>query len=357
MLDLEKLSYRLVSVTPEGQQLDLTDVATALGWSEGEKELSAKIQFKLSADAKLGDKFLTDLVKPNSPVFVYADMGNGFEEVCRGNVQKWELVETNKSFALQIETADEAHALRQSEDDFYFTDGHSSTAILEEILNKWGVPHEIHIKDDKHSKKVYRKKNLADMLADVLKDLKEKGGGVYFIRAKNGIIEIIPRGSNETIYCFDVKENLIRTQESFDIGQIVTRVQVVAKSKDEGHQKIESTVDGKTEFGVKQRIYTRGDKESLAEAETAAKKILDEQGDAKHKLSVESPDLPTLRKGDRIRITSTLGEGYYFVKSIRHNAATAKMTFEIDEDKDKNKSVGVDFDTSSTDESDSSAPS
>lgn len=33
MLDLSKLVYRLVAVTPEGQQLDLTDVATALGWS------------------------------------------------------------------------------------------------------------------------------------------------------------------------------------------------------------------------------------------------------------------------------------------------------------------------------------
>jgi len=70
------------------------------------------------------------------------------------------------------------------------------------------------------------------MIADVLKDLKEKGGGVYFVRAKGGVIQIIPRGTNEIVYHFDTEDNLVRVQESFDVSQIVTRVQVVGKSKE-----------------------------------------------------------------------------------------------------------------------------
>ena len=87
---------------------------------------------------------------------------------------------------------------------------------------------------------------------------------------------------------------------------------------------------------MRQIIYERSDKTSLEEAETAAKKILEEQGDAKHEVSIEAPDIPTMRKGDRIRVRSSTGEGYFFIKSIRHNAATQKMTFELDEDKEKN---------------------
>ena len=356
MIDLAKLKYDVVAVTQDKRQLNITDAVSALGWSEGEKELSAKITLKV-ANSTFEGKQLAELIRPFTPIFIYATMdGEDAEEVIRGTVTKWQLVETNKEFYMQLEAADETQALRKNQDQFFFSDDHGSKKILEEILSKWGVPHEIQIKDGKHSKKVYRKKYLCDMIADVLKDLKEKDGGVYFVRAKNGVIQIIPRGTNETIYHFDIEDNLIRTQESFDVSQIVTRVQVVGKSKDEGHQKVEATVDGHTDFGVRQVIYERGDKTTAEEAQTAAKKILDEQGKVKRQTSIEAPDVPTLRKGDRIRIHSSTGTAYFFVKSIRHNAAQMKMTLELDEDKDKNKELGLVYDTNAADESGTSTP-
>lgn len=300
---------------------------------------------------------MAELIRPFTPIFIYATMdGEAAEEVIRGTVTKWQLVETNREFYLQLEAADEAQALRKNQDEFFFSDDHGSKKILEEILGKWGVPHEIQIQDVKHSKKVYRKKYLCDMIADVLKDLKEKGGGVYFVRAKGGVIQIIPRGTNEIVYHFDTEDNLVRVQESFDVSQIVTRVQVVGKSKEEGHQKIEATVDGHTDFGIRQVIYERADKTTLDEAKTAAKKILDEQGKVKRKTSIESPDIPTVRKGDRIRIHSSTGTGYFFIKSISHNAANQTMRLEIDEDKDKNKELGLVYDTNAADESGTSTP-
>lgn len=355
MIDLTKLRYDVVAVTSDGTQLNLTNITSGLGWSEGEKELSAKITLKV-ANVEYNGKRISDYVQPFSPIIVYADMGAGSVEVMRGTVQKWEMTETNHEIFLNLETADEVQALRANMDDFFFTDGHSSSAILNEILSKWGVAVEIQIKDATHAKKVYRKKYLCDMVGDVLKDLKEKGGGVYFVRAKEGVVQIIPRGTNETIYHFDLDDNLIRAQESFDVSKIVTRVLVVGKQKTEGKQKIESTIDGKTEYGTRQVIYTRGDKETAAEAETAAKKILEEQGDVKRKTAIESPDVPTIRKGDRVRVRSSAGEGYFFVKSIRHNAAQMKMTLELDEDKDRNAAQGKSYDTTHNDESGSSTP-
>ena len=352
MIDLNKVEYRVVAVTPDGQQLDLTDITHGLGWREGEKELSAKITLKL-ANADYGGKNVSELVQPFTPLIIYASMGGSFEEVIRGTIQKWGTRETNGELFLNIEAADEVQTLRRNQDHFYFTADHSSSAIINEIFGKWGVPFESQVEDVTHAKKVYNKKYLIDMIEDVLTDIKEKGGEFYFVRAKGGVIQIIPRGTNEITYHFDIEDNLIRVEEDFDVSSIVTRVLVVAKGKEEGHQSIEATVDGKIDLGVRQVIYERGNKTTLEEAQKAAEKILKEQGDAKHDVSIEAPDIPTLRKGDRIRVRgSNEQDMYYFVKSIRHNAASQRMTLELDEDKEMNS----EYDTCDVDESDSSSP-
>lgn len=343
MITHSKISYRVIAVTRDSEQIDLSQIVTALGWSEAEKELAAKITFKIAA---------TDAAKNISiatPIIICADSGDGFQEVVRGNVSKLEMTESNGDFSLNVEAADEAQALRQSQDDYYFSPDASSSSIIKKILDDHGVPHTIQITDVKHGKKVYRGRYLADMIADVLKDLKEKGGGVYFLRSNQGVLEIIPRGTNETIYQFDISENLSSVKESFDASKLATKVKVVGKQREEGHRNVDAIVEGRTDLGVRQLIYQRGDKESLQEAETAAKKLLDERG-VERKTSIDAPDIPFLRKGDRVRVKNSLGESYFFVKAIRHNAAQAKMTVELDEDKEKNKEAGTSYDTAWADE-------
>ena len=218
------------------------------------------------------------------------------------------------------------------------------------------MPHEIRITDAKHEKKVYRGEHLADMLTDILKDLKEKTGETYFIRAKEGVIEIIPRGTNEQIWHFDIDDELVRVNDEFDSTDTVTKVKVVGKQRTEGHQHVDAVVEGRTDLGERQIIYQRNDKTSLEEAEKAAKKILDENG-IKRKTTFEAPDLPFLRKGDRIRLRSTVGEGYFFIKSIRHDVPQRKMNADLDYDKKYSEEKGLEvYDLAATDESGSSNP-
>ena len=365
MLDLTKLKYDVVAVTADGKQLNLTDITSHLGWEEGEKELSAHISLQL-ANITYQDKRISDYIQPFTPIFIYSFINGESVEVIRGTVAKWSWLETNKEIYLNIDAYDEVQALRKNQDEFFFTDGHSTKAIVTKILDKWQVPYDYKACDVKHSKKAFKKKYLCDMIIETLKDAKELGGGTFFMRAKEGKIEIIPRGTNETIFHFDLADNIFKTDESFDISNIVTRVLIVGqdtpkgsgkKSKKkksqggsgEGHQKIEATIDGRTDLGIRQVIYERPNKTTLEEAEKAAKKILEEQGQVKRKTVVESPDIPTLRKGDRVRAKSSTGEGYFFVKSVRHNAAAMKMTMELDEDKDYNKEKGIEYDTSQND--------
>lgn len=355
MFDLATLEYRLIAITKDAAQIDLTPITNSLGWSEGDKELAAKITFKCAVN--LGEQNITDVINVNTQLIVYAKFGDeDFQEVCRGRVEKFGLVESNREFLLDVEAADEAAALRHSQEDYFFSPDSSSTSILEKILKDHGVNAEIHVEDTKHEKKIFRGKYLSDMLTDVLKDLKEKTGKVYFIRARAGVIEIIERGTNETIYDFDIENNLVKVSDSFDASKLVTKVKVVGKQREEGHQHVDAVVEGRTDLGERQVIYARDDKTNLEEAQKAAKKILDENG-IKRKISIEAPDLPTLRKGDRIRLRSSLGEGFFLIKSIRHDAAQMKMNAELDYDKKYSEEQRLEvYDLAQGSETESDAP-
>ena len=349
MINLSTLTYGVVCITASGESLILTDIVSQLGWEEGEKELSARISLKL-ANIEYNGGRISDVVRPFTPILVYAQINGVSPEVIRGTVQDWQIKETNNSTYIDITCYDEVYALRHNQDQFYFTEGHTTKAIITKILDKWNVPYDYQGPDVKHTKLVFKKQYLCDMITKTLKDAKEHGAGSYFMRAKEGRVQIIQRGGNEDIYHFDVDNNLVQTSENFSAGSIVTRVLILAKSKEEGHQKIEATIDGKTQYGVRQVIYERPEKTTMEEAEKAAKEILKEQGDIKRKKSIQGPDVPTLRKGDRIRVHDATGTGYFFVKSVQHNAQDMKMTMQIDEDKEYNKAHGIEYDTNFGDE-------
>ena len=119
----------------------------------------------------------------------------------------------------------------------------------------------------------------------------------------------------------------------------MTRVKVVGKENKAGQRKVEATVNGKTEYGIRQRIYTRGSDESLSDAKSAAKELLGEEGKLGREMTVQAPDVPFIRKGDLVYIISSLSEAYYYVNSIRHDADTRSMTMDL-EQKPEEKSSG-----------------
>ncbi len=152
MIDVAKIEYRVVVVDKDGKQYDVTGITSSLGWSEGEKELAAKITCKFAC-VEVDGHLITDVVKMMTPVFIFASDGGDFQEMIRGNVSKLGLTESNGEFTLNIEAADEAQALRHTQESYYFSADHSSNAIIEKILSDHGVPHEIHLEEAKHEKK------------------------------------------------------------------------------------------------------------------------------------------------------------------------------------------------------------
>lgn len=348
MVDLRTIEYRVVCISPDGTQLDITSITTGLGWEEGEKELSARISLRVY-NVLYNGKRISQMIKPETPIFVYATIDGQQKEMVRGTVKKWAPAYTNGSSSLTIEAYDEMQPLRHNQDFAYFTDGTKTKAMITSILDKWSVPYTYNGPDIAHNKMVFKKSYVSDMLQKILDDVKKKNGGVYFMRAKEGKVEIIPRGTNEEIYHFDELDNAVQASDSFDSNGLVTRVKIVGKTDKEGHQKVEATKDGKTEFGIRQAIIEHQSSKTLKQAEEAAEQLLKEKGALKRKTTLQAPDVPFIRKGDRVRIQAGTVMGYFFIKSIRHNAEDQKMTFEVDEDKEKNKETKTDNGLGGTD--------
>lgn len=342
-MKVSETAYTLVLVDEDGAQYDISDFAEDLGWEENEKELALTIRFTVVTS----DWKLQSIIKIGCVVIV---MTNGAERA-RGIINK---VKTKLSLDEEKRTVtayDELYNLKTSEDQMLFAAGQTTKAIITQIFNNWEIPlGEYTGADVTHEKLLFRSGTLADNILDILDDAVKKGGPPTILRAREGKIDVVKRESNGTVYLLD-NEDTISVEQEVSITDLVTRVKVVGKqdstNKEEGVAPVEAVLNGMTQFGIRQKIYSR-DKDSTAEeAQTAAQAILDEKGEPKTTLTLKVPDVPDMRKGDSVFVHIGEMVAYYYVISIRHEAKSGTMTVELKKSEvtdaaiDKLASLGV----------------
>lgn len=327
MIDAGKLNYHLIVLDETGARHDLKDCATKIGWEENEKELSTRLTFR--CQNKIPSGYASDVIKIGCLAVVFASSGGAEEEVVRGYIKEWEPSVSASENSFTATCYDELFSLEKSQDSFYIQSGQTTQAVINQILSAWGVTAVFQGSNVTHGKLKFQSKALADCLMEILEDAVEKGGKECIIRAEKGVIQIIPKGSNQNVYVFGA-DNGIKLSHKRSISNMVTRVKVIGRETKDGRYPVEAVVDGKTEFGVLQKVMTRETSQSIAEAKSAAQKILDEDGQVEEKISLSLPDVPYVRKGDYIYINNVLGSvGYMEVLSIQHDADTASMTVTV----------------------------
>ncbi|MCI8771032.1 MAG: hypothetical protein HFH73_07760 [Lachnospiraceae bacterium] len=333
MVDICELKYKVVVVDGKGGRNNITDYIENLGWEENDKEISVHSSFTARND-NTSKGYLSSLIKPNCLMIIYADGdGSGFREVARGSVATWEHTRQNSAHALRCTAYDSLYNLQKSQDNFFFPSGTGTKARIEKVLNKWGISlGKYDGPNKKHGKKKYQNKYLSDIILDILDDSAKKGSSKCIIRQEKGKTQIIKRGSNKDIYLFKGSNTKI-TNHLISIADMVTRVKIIGKEKKGGKNKVIAVLNGSTKYGVRQRIYTRGADESLADAKSAAKAILDDDGDAKDEVTVQAPDVPYVRKGDLVYIKIGSIKGYYYVLGVRHDADTCSMSMDLEKKK------------------------
>ena len=328
MIDLSKVEYYVIALMSNGQQLRLDEVAENIAWEENESELAIRLNLTLR-DIPYGSGRLADVIALCTAVYLYADWGEGQQEIFRGMVWEWQHSQIHDDEII-LTCYDLLFYLQKSKDFFYFSKGKSTRSIISNILSTWAITLGRYDGPNvAHEKITYKNKTIASMLNETLDEAKKLGGGKAFIRAVKGAVYVVAYGSNSPVYHFSADMNLIQTSDKFSMVNLVTHVVIMGKEDDEGRPSVETSISGRTEYGILQDIQTMGSL-TLEEAKAKAQDVLDEKGDPKRTIKLTSPDFPAVRKGDLIYVTTDRLLGFFHVKGISHNATTMTMQMEVE---------------------------
>lgn len=328
MIDLGKIQYRVVVMDGSGRQYDIKDFVENLGWEDNENEISVRVSFTIRND-QTARGYLSGIIKPGSLIGIFATAGGRSEEVARGYVVSWNLSQQNSAHDLKCVAYDELYNLQKSQDNLFFPSGTGTQTAIQQILNEWGIPlGDYSGPNVSHGKLVFNNKYLSDVILELLDDATKKGESKCIIRAGIGCINIVPWGNNDAVYVFR-EDNTKSISESISTENLITRVKVVGQEDAEGKRSVEAMINGLTEYGTRQKIYIRGSDETPEDAKSAAQELLNEEGKITKDIKVQSPDVPFVRKGDRVYLMLGTSTGYFYVKGIRHDADTHTMTMDL----------------------------
>ncbi len=327
-IDLSRITYYVKAVLNDGSSVELGGIAENIAWEDNENELAVRLNLTLR-DVPCAGKRLSQLLALCTIVYLYADWGEGKKEIFQGTVWEWQHSRTNDDQII-LTCYDLLYYLQKSTDNRYYAKGTGTLKVIDDILSSWKVELGTYTGPDvSHEKLLYKNKSVASMLTDTLKDAEDKGGQKTVIRAEGGKVNILAEGENDdSIYTFTDDTNLIQVADKFSMTDLVTRVVIVGKDDKEGRPKVETTIDGKTQYGILQAIQSIGSG-TLDEAKKAANKTLKEKGDPTRTTTMQGPDFPLIRKGDKIYAKTDQLKGYFIVKGISHNATAMTMQMEV----------------------------
>lgn len=284
---------------------NVTPAVISLDFSDQKKQMAQSVSINLM-NTQVNGQWLASLLKTRQRVFVYADDGNRYEEVYRGYIWSRGYKAGLEDREIALKCYDNLIYMQESEESVYFSAGKTTKSVMTSICGDWGVKLEYSYSSITHSKLALRG-NLADIFtADILDLVKDRTGKKYVIRSSKDAMQVLAEGSNSTIYAIKAGENAISTTSEQTMSGMVTKVKIVGKADDENDREpVEAIVSGKTsEYGTLQKVISRSENTALADAKKEAQSIVDKDGTPKWEYRLEAPDIPWIRKGDKVYVNA-----------------------------------------------------
>lgn len=364
--------YSARLVKDDGMTYYLKDITTDLNVSHPKNELAEKATISL-VNIKVGSGRLYDIITVKDRLYVNADTGSGAQEVFRGFVWSKEKTNDADSDEISLICYDRLIYWHNSKDNFFAKAGKQTKDVISSIASKWGMSISYKYLSISHAKLVYHNESIADIVTDILNQVKKQTGVDYVIRMEDNTIVIEPVGSNKTVYKLAEKENAVSTYDKQTMDGMVTQVLIVkaettatqkvdgsiveiAKSymesdpslsyadaiakakensgsggeKETGNYLTVATVSRNTaEYGTLQEIIVLDKDENLADAKEEANQILDDNSTPKKEKEAKSVDVPWVKKGHQIYISADGFNNYYIVDGIEHDSKEGIMYMEV----------------------------
>lgn len=284
--------------------------------AEPDGQIAQRVTLQL-ANVKVDGKWLSSLLKARDRVFIYANDGTQEKEVFRGYLWTRARNDSISEEKIQYTCYDNLIYFQESEDSLYFSSGKSTKDIMSTICDKWGIKLQYSYDSITHTKLPLRG-YLADIFtSDILDPVKKRTGKKYVVLSDQDTMVVRPVGANTTIYHFVAGKNITQTASGWTMDGVITKVIVVGKADDDDREPIEATVAGKTkEYGTLQKIQRRSEGTTLADAKIEAQKTVDENGEPKWEYEITAPDVPWIRKGDKIYVEAGDISGHRIVTEV-----------------------------------------
>lgn len=331
MIDISKIKYDLVYLNTDGTKTHLNNLTRSIHTEENPGELAVRLEADIQNQQLPGGKWLHQQLKLGGQAILLADWGAGWKEMFRGTIFSWHY-RTDPLGHLTVTAYDQLIYLTKSSDDRFYKAGTTAKAIIQDIAGAWGIPlGKVEGPDTALAKQIFRGKGLADMIFSVLDQARNQGGGKWIVQSKQGKINVIKPGQNTPAYHFSAETNVEQIEDQQDIETLITRVKVIGAEDKAGKAPVVATLDGKTEFGLLQDLVYQRQFDNAAAAQAAAKEMLAEHGSPQKRRKVTAPDLPFLRRGDKVHVTAGTLIGDYIVAGVMRDIKTRTMVMEVED--------------------------
>lgn len=334
MIDLLKVDYRLTLLPPTGSKIDITNLIDSWVHEEMEDQIAARLTIAMK-NIKRADGWIHQHVFLDKRLVLEATDGNGWKEIFRGSIKRWKT--NSENHTVEVITYDPLYNTTQSKEHYYFTNGVSAVASIKQIAKEQGISlGKMDGPTVSLTKKVY-KSYIADTMIERLKESESKGSGKYILRSTQGKMECVKEGSNSVVY----ELTDWTTESSSDersIENLITKVKIYGNAKGDKRPKVDAVQTGLTQYGTIQEILYKSDFDNMKAAKEAAAEVLKEKGKPKINRPLVHPDIPWIRKGDKVAVASgTIGSMKNgaqvsiscIVKSVERDLKSKKMTLQL----------------------------
>ena len=324
MVDISTTEYDVELIDEKGVRRLINDALLSLEWEEQQDELAQRANIKI-ANMVIGSTELFSVAKLCCPILIYAKWNNAPKTlVFEGILWEWQPVNGTQK-ELTLTAYDRLIYLQKSQDYKYYSAGLTTQNIIADTCYTWDIPLSYNWGQSiTHEKKVFNGAYISGMIISLLEEVRKKTGVKYVISWRNNSLQIFDYGTNKDVY--DLGNVQISAMDKLSLNNLVTRVKIIGKADEDGNAPVEAIVEGDTRYGVLQTVLQTYESKSVADAMSEADTIIKEQGKPEEQIKYSFPDLPFLRKGDRIKITNS----YFNVLGVSHKATQKQMALTLD---------------------------